>query len=285
MDAIGAKTKISSGGHAVVRIDPRAARDGKAVGFCWRSVAGSGQHRRLLADECQGQAVAKPLRSRRISVLADAVRWCFFRPVMLRYRRNGYFAYRRSSQSRLIGKRALPVRAQRPQSTWLVAKDRPLAWRTGQGALIGNKVIIAERHGVFCQLLFDYYAVAQPAGEPCRTSHWPDVFCDYGENCQPQEDRWQAGDNPHRFYDARFFSTAPEPCFVLFRKSRFGFWHIKLLAALLLLFVLVAGLDALTGIQGYFSLHTLSAAGLLSGLIVALAVIALLVLVMCMLRR
>ena len=72
---------------------------------------------------------------------------------------------------------------------------------------------------------------------------------------------------------------------MLFRKSRFGFWHIKLLAALLLLFILLAGLDALTGIQGYISLPMISATGLLSGLIVGLALIALILLVMCMLRQ
>ncbi len=287
-DAIRTKTKIPSGGHAVVRTDRRAFRNGKTVGFFWRTVADFSQRGRLLANGCQKPAIAKSLRSRRICALADGIYLCSFRPVMLRYRRSDCLAYRRF---RFIGKLTLSAGTQRSQSTLVGTKNQPLPWRTGRdiligNALIGNKVIIAERHSVFCQLLFDYYAVARPLGEPpyC-TAHRPDFFYDYAERCPSQEGRWPPGDDPRGFYDARFFSTASEPCLVLFRKSRFGFWHIKLLAALLLLFILTAGLDALTGIQGYCSLPTLSAAGLLSGLIVALAMVALLVLVMCLLRR
>ena len=287
-DAIGAKTKIPANGHAVVGIDRRASHNGKTVGFFWRTVADFSQRGRLLPNGYQKQAIAKSLRSRRICALADVIYLYAFCPVMLRYRRSDYQAYRRS---RFIGKLTFSVGTQRPQSTWVRTKNQPLPWQTGRdvligNALIGNKVIIAERHSVFCQLLFDYYAAARPPGEPsCCTAHRPDFFYDYAERCPPQEGREAPGDDPRGFYDARFFSTASEPCLVLFRKSRFGFWHIKVLAALLLLFILTAGLDALTGIQGYCSLHTLSAAGLLSGLIVALAMVALLVLVMCLLRR
>ncbi len=283
-DSIGAKTRIPSAGRAVVRVEHTAHRGSKTVSFFWRTVAGFSQHNRWLVNECPGQVVAKSLRNRRIKVVADGVRWCFFRPVILRQRHNPCFAY--CSRPRFTGRQKIPLQAQRLSPAWLLAGGQPLAWPKGQGALIGNKVIIAERHGVFCQLLFDYYAVTQPAGERHCTSPWPEVCCGYGENCQQfPEDGWRPCDNPRLLYDARLFSAAPEPCLVLFRQSRFGLWHIKLLAALLLLFILVAGLDAFTGIQGYISLHSVSAAGFLSGLIVALAVIALLVLVMCMLRR
>lgn len=280
-DAIGAKSKIPSAGRAVVGADRTAHRGSKTVSFFWRTVAGSGQHNRLLVNECPEQVVAKSLRNRRIKAVADRVRWCFFRPVMLRQRRNPRLVY--CSRPGFTGRQQVPAQAQRLSPAWLLARGQPVAWPKGQGALIGNKVIIAERHGVFCQLLFDYYAVA---GERHCTSPWPEVCSGYGENCQPSpEDGWRPCDNSRMLYDARCFSAAPEPCLVLFRQSRFGLWHIKLLAALLLLFILVAGLDAFTGIQGYVSLHSVSAAGFLSGLIVALAVIALLVLVMCMLRR
>ena len=279
-DSIGVKNKIPPNRLAVDGIGHRRFQEGRRTGFFWRSVAGFNQRGRLLADQHQERVPGKSLKNRRVFALADTVRVFLLRPLMLRRRYNSCLVCQRRFS--LPRKPALTVPA--PPQTWLVAKGQRLPWQSGVGTLIGGKVIIAERHSVFCQLLFDYYAVPHSEGEAYRGSPWSENHGDCGGRFEPHK-TWLPGDRCDLFHTNHFFSSTPEPCLVLFRKSRFGFWHIKMLAALLLLFILVAGLDALTGIQGYISIHTVSATGLLSGLIVGLAVIALVLLVMCMLRH
>ena len=278
MDSIGVKNKIPANRLAVDGVGHRRFQEDQRAGFFWRTVAGFNQRGRFLFGQRQEQVPSRSLKKRRVFVLPDTVRVFLLGPLRRRYN-TCLVCQRRFSLPR---KPVLTVPA--PSQTWLVAKGQRLPWQSGVGALIGGKVIIAERHSVFCQLLFDYYAAAHSEGEAYRGSPWSETHGDCTGPYQPHK-TWQPDNNCQLFHSNHLFSSTPEPCLVLFSKSRFGFWHIKVLAALLLLFILVAGLDALTGIQGYISVHMVSATGLLSGLIVGLAVIALVLLVMCMLRQ
>ena len=279
MDSIGVKNKIPPNRLTVDGVGHRRFEEDKRAGFFWRTVARFNQRGHLPAEQLQQHLPAKLLKNRRVFALAETIRVLLFRPLMVRHRRNARLFYRQHRGSLLLpGNPMVPVTV--PRQTRLVAKSQQRPWQPTLSTLIGGKVIIAERHSVFCQLLFDYYAVSH--SDVYRGLPWPDSAS--GGRCHCHES-WQPDGRHDRFHTSQFFRATPEPCLVLFRKSRFGFWHIKLLAALLLLFILLAGLDALTGIQGYISLHMISATGLLSGLIVGLALIALVLLVMCMLRQ
>lgn len=282
-DSIGVKNNIPSRGVSVKGIDLKRIHEDKKTGFFWRAVAGFNPRGRLLSEQLQVQLPAKLLKNRRVFSLAETIRVLLLRPLMPGHRHNAHLFYQQRYGSLLLaGNPVVPVIV--PRQTWLVAKSQQLHWQPKLSTLIGGKIIIAERHSVFCQLLFDYYAITHSVGDVYRGLPWSETHGACSGRSPPHE-CWQPDGRRDLFHTTHFFSATPEPCLVLFRKSRFGFWHIKLLAALLLLFILVAGLDALTGIQGYISLHTVSATGLLSGLIVGLAVIALVLLVMCMLRQ
>ena len=278
MDSIGIKNKIPPNRLAVDGVGHRRFEEDKRAGFFWRTVARFNQRGHLPAEQLHQHLPAKLLKNRRVFALAETIRVLLFRPLMVQHRRNARLFYRQRHGTLLLaGNPMVPVTV--PRQTRLLAKSQQ-PWQPTLSTLIGGKVIIAERHSVFCQLLFDYYAV--PHSDVYRGLPWPDSASGGGCHCH---ESWQPDGRRDLFHTSQFFRATPEPCLVLFRKSRFGFWHIKLLAALLLLFILLAGLDALTGIQGYISLHMISATGLLSGLIVGLALIALILLVMCMLRQ
>ena len=277
MDSIGVKNNTPPNRLAVDGVGHRRFEEDKRAGFFWRTVAGFNQRGRFLSGLHQEQVPSRALKNRRVFALAETIRVLLFCPLMVRHRHKAHLFYRQRDGS-LAGNPVVPL----PRQTWRVAKSQPLPRQPTLSMLIGGKVIIAERHSVFCQLLFDYYAVSH--SDVYRRLPWPETggACDGRCHCH---ESWQPDGRHDRFHTSHFFRATPEPCLVLFRKSRFGFWHIKLLAALLLLFILLAGLDALTGIQGYISLPMISATGLLSGLIVGLALIALVLLVMCMLRQ
>lgn len=109
------------------------------------------------------------------------------------------------------------------------------------------------------------------AGEQCKRPGKHPCFCNGTLN---------GTFNGNYFYGKDSYSG-----FVMGRKFRFGLRSIKLLTALLLFFLLITVLEEFTGIRGSASIVSLSASELLSGLIIALGVMAMILLVLCVLVK
>ncbi|USE37574.1 hypothetical protein [Endozoicomonas sp. SCSIO W0465] len=108
-----------------------------------------------------------------------------------------------------------------------------------------------------------------------------------GPGCWPEGavEGKNPGEHPCSVKGSYFVGKDNDSGFVMVRTFRFGLWNIKLLTALLLLFLLITILDAFTGIRGYVSMVSPSALELLSGLIIALGMMAMALMVLCVMIK
>lgn len=210
------------------------------------------------------------------------------------------------------------------QSPGKKAVRKEHGWQVGHGMIIGGKAIFPENDLVYFQLCLDYYANSanHPAWQGASSRYDPlrphcDLSCgdhartlygDYNQNrvmdcfeecsgqCWPEgagEQCKHPGKHPcfcngnlnGTFNGNYFYGKNSYSRFVMGRQFPFGLRSIKLLTALLLFLLLIAVLEEFTGIRGYVSIVSLSALELLSGLIIALGMMAMILLVLCVLVK
>lgn len=190
------------------------------------------------------------------------------------------------------------------------------ARQVGHNMIIGDKAIFPDSDLVFFQLCLDYYADYRkntnhparqglpsrydPLQRPSCGDHAMTLYGEYNQNrvmdcpvgcpcrcCSEGAGRHcrSPGKYPCFFNGAYSFGKDRNSVFVMGRKFRFGLWNIKLLTALLIFFLLITVLEGITGIRGSVSVASLSALELLSGLIIALGMMAMALLVLCVLMK
>ncbi len=200
----------------------------------------------------------------------------------------------------------------RKRRFWKATKKtvrKETAWQVGHGKIVGGKAIFPDSDLVFFQLCLDYYAncANHPARHGAHSQYDPlhRAYCDlscgdhvYGqvmdcpEGCSgrcladgPGRQCESPGKHPCFFNGTCFCGKGSDSGVVMFRKFRIGLWSIKLLTALFLFFLLITVLEAFTGLRGSVSFASPSASELLSGLIVALGMMAMALLVLCVLIK
>lgn len=201
----------------------------------------------------------------------------------------------------------------------LPAKRTPKerVWQPGHPMVIGGKAIFPDRDAVLFQLYVDCHRRSENSptlpGAPSRNDqlYWPafsqacggsspdltgdgqwrrELMTDCSEKqyagvgSEPMGQHDNIGNDCHS-NDPYLLCKGREQGFAVYRKLRFGFWSIKLIAALLLFALLVAGLETFTQTHGLLPMGKLSAYELLSGMMSALAVMVVALLVMCVLIR
>ncbi|WP_257285129.1 hypothetical protein [Endozoicomonas sp. SESOKO1] len=216
-----------------------------------------------------------------------------------------------------VSRRWRPLKAKkREKSPVKKIARKENARQVGHGMIIGGKAIFPDSDLVFFQLCLDYYADYRkntnhparqgmpsqydPLQRPSCGDHAMILYGEYNQNrvmdcpvgcscrcCSEGAERHcrSPGKCPCFFNGAYSFGKDINSVFVMGRKFRFGLWNIKLLTALLIFFLLITFLEGITGIRGFVSIASLSALELLSGLVIALGMMAMALLVLCVLMK